>query len=209
MSRVVKLPVDQVIVGDRHRKELGDIDALAQSILSVGLLHPIVVTERHRLVAGHRRFEAWQQIHGTKVPIPAHVVDSVDSARLHLMAERDENTCRKDFAPSEAVALGLALEAIEKPRAEEREKAGKAPSGNLPQGPTGKTRDIVAPAVGMSPRTYDKAKAVVAASEDRKLPAEVRATAKEAVAEMDRSGKVDGAFRKVEVARSTPPRFRS
>lgn len=192
--------MEQVLIRDRHRNDLGDIDTLAQSILAVGLLHPIVVDERHRLVAGQRRLEAWRSLHGEKQPIPAHVVSTVDSARLLLMAERDENTCRKEMNPSESVALGLALEAIEKPKAKERQgtRTDQLP-GNLPEG--GEVRAIVAPAVGMSPRTYEKAKAVVAAANDPKMPEPVREAARLAQSEMDHTGKVDGAFRRVEVAK--------
>ena len=37
------LPVDKIRVGRRHRKDMGDVDALAQSIAEVGLLQPVVV----------------------------------------------------------------------------------------------------------------------------------------------------------------------
>ena len=37
------LPIDQIKIGTRHRKDLGDIDALAANIAELGLLHPIVI----------------------------------------------------------------------------------------------------------------------------------------------------------------------
>lgn len=40
MSRLTKLPVGQVIVGDRHRKDLGDIDALGLEVLAPGARTP-------------------------------------------------------------------------------------------------------------------------------------------------------------------------
>ena len=59
----------------------------------------------------------------------------------------------------------------ERPKAEAREKAGKAqadPVESCHRVETGKTRDAVARAVGgMSERTYEKAKVVVAAAEAR------------------------------------------
>lgn len=58
---------------------------------------------------------------------------------------------------------------------------------------SGKTRDKAAEAVGMSGRTYEKAKAVVEAAAEPDAPPEV----KEAAAEMDRTGKVDPAFQVV------------
>ena len=60
-------------------------------------------------------------------------------------------------APSAAVAIGKALEPIEKKEAEKRMKAG-TPSAKLAQG---RSRDKVAAAVGMSHGSYEKAKAVV------------------------------------------------
>lgn len=208
MSRIVKLPIANVIVGERHRKDLGDLDGLAKSILAVGLLHPIVVDERHRLIAGERRLAAWRQLHGDTEPIPAHVAGTFSDA-LRLLAEQDENTCRKPFAPSEAVALGLALEAIERPKAAAR--VGGRPSsetaGKLPAVSTGRVRDIVGPAVGMSGRTYLKAKAVVAAAEDPSLAPDERAVAQEAVEMMDRTGKVSAAYNKVKDTTAEPPKI--
>ncbi len=49
----------------------------------------------------------------------------------------------------------------------------------------------------MSGRTYDKAKAVVTAAEDLDGPTAVREVAREAVAEMNSTGKVDRAYREV------------
>jgi hypothetical protein len=41
------LSIAAIRVGERHRKEMGDIDALARSISENGLLHPIVVSEKN------------------------------------------------------------------------------------------------------------------------------------------------------------------
>lgn len=204
-GRLVRLAVDDVVVVGRHRKDLGDIDSLADSVLAVGLLHPIVVDPQHRLISGERRLAAWRKLHGTTLPIPAHVITTVDSAVLHLWAERDENTCRLDFAPTEAVALGLALEELEKPKAEARRAANlpNAPKGQVATTEPGKVRDKVAPAVGMSPRTYEKAKVVVEAAQDKTLPAPVREIARQAAEDMDATGKVDGAYRRVVDAQLT------
>ena len=77
-----------------------------------------------------------------------------------------------DFAPTEAVAMGLALEAIEKPRAKERKQSGlkrgtKARGGKLPEREKADTRDAVGAGVGMSGKTYERAKAVVAGANRR------------------------------------------
>jgi ParB family chromosome partitioning protein len=207
---VGQAPVAQISVGPRHRKDLGDIDALVRSIAEVGLLQPLVIALDGSLTAGRRRLEAVRKLGWERVP--AHIVLDLDDARKVLQAERDENTCRKDFTPSEAVAIGAALEELEARAARGRQaKAGEAvgkanrkgagkASGKLPEasgGDAGQTRDRVAAAVGMSGRTYEKAKAVVAAA--RKAPGLA-----EAVKEMDATGKVDAAFKEMKKRKSPP-----
>ena len=57
----------------------------------------------------------------------------------------------------EAIAMGKALEPLAKAEAKERQgtRTDKHP-GNLPEGSTGESRDAIAAAVGMKPRTYEK-----------------------------------------------------
>ena len=50
--------IDDIVFGDRHREEMGDIKTLAAAIEMIGLLHPIVISPDHRLIAGGRRLEA-------------------------------------------------------------------------------------------------------------------------------------------------------
>ena len=52
------LPLSSINVGARHRKDMGDVSALAASIEAVGLLQPIGVTSDLRLVFGDRRLRA-------------------------------------------------------------------------------------------------------------------------------------------------------
>ncbi len=56
--------IDDVTVGARVRRDLGDVAGLAASIAEVGLLHPIVVTPDKRLIAGERRIEACRVLLG-------------------------------------------------------------------------------------------------------------------------------------------------
>lgn len=191
-----RMLADQIVVGQRHRQELGDIASLARSIQELGLLHPLVVNNDGHLIAGRRRLEAVRELGWLIVPV--HVVYGLSDALKALQAERDENTCRKDFTPSEAVAIGKALEELEKPKAKQRQ-AQKLKKGNATPvvenchhgESNGKTRDKVADAVGMSGRTYEKAKKVVDAAEEEP---EQFGPVKD---EMDKTGKVDPAFQKV------------
>ena len=94
--------------------------------------------------------------------IPATTVDLEDITR----GEVAENYARKDFAPSEMVAIRRALEPQETAAAKERQGGkGRNRCGKLPQQSKAKTRDKVAEFTGVSGRTLDKATAVVEAAE--------------------------------------------
>ena len=45
------------------------------------------------------------------------------ATRKAMKAELDENTCRVDFTPEEAVEIGRDVEALEGPKAKGRQKA--------------------------------------------------------------------------------------
>jgi ParB family chromosome partitioning protein len=159
-------------------------------------LHPIVVTPTNELVAGQRRVEAYKKLGHKK--IPCVVVSGLDNAVELIVAERDENTCRRDFSPREAVALGKVLEALERPKAKARQSEagkqhgrGKIASDQIPEPFKGQTRDKVGRAVGMGGTTYSRARAVVEAAESDPD------TFGEIAEEMDRTGNVGGAYDRV------------
>src|SRR6202011_4387771 len=109
------MKIDQIQVGFRYRRELGDVRALADSIGEVGLLHPVVVTPEGRLIAGRRRLEACRLLSWADVPVT--VVDLLQAAR----GEAHENFVRKELLPSEIVALKRAIEPLERREARERQ----------------------------------------------------------------------------------------
>lgn len=188
---MTSLPFEAIHMGERVRKDLGDIDGLAESMKRHGLLHPVVLNKDKTLVAGHRRIEAakllgWQEI-------PVTVLDIEDL----LSAERDENEVRKDFTPSEAVAIGRLIEERMRPgiEAKRREKISAARSG-VKHPPSPETRVLVASAVGMGEQQYRYAKHVVAAAESDPekfgdLPAK-----------MDETGNVYGTHKELERRKS-------
>jgi N6-adenosine-specific RNA methylase IME4 len=107
-----------------------------------------------------------------------------------LRAEIDENACRKELTPSEWVMTLEQAEEIAKRQAKEREIIGKSiPVETFPHGSKGKSRDKIGAIVGVSGRTYEKAKAVVEAAK-----AEPERFG-HLIAEMDRTGKVNAAHR--------------
>lgn len=101
---VLNIYLKDVIVQERVRKDLGDIDELCDSIKEVGLIQPIVLTRDHRLVAGERRFRALQRL-GVNVLIHAKTFiynDEQDQLRLQAM-EIEENVRRKQLTWQEEV----------------------------------------------------------------------------------------------------------
>ena len=62
-------PIDSIIVGERFRKDMGDVDTLASSIAALGLLQPIAISPDGRLLAGERRLRACRQLGWTTVPV--------------------------------------------------------------------------------------------------------------------------------------------
>jgi ParB family chromosome partitioning protein len=62
-------PIAEIIIGDRLRRDMGDIKALAESISDIGLLHPIVIRHDGLLLAGRRRLEACRRLGWEAIPV--------------------------------------------------------------------------------------------------------------------------------------------
>ena len=156
---MLTLHPDSIKVGKRFRKDLGNIDALVDSIREVGLLHRVVVDAHGNLIAGERRLAACVRL-GLR-DIPATIVEL--DAEKTLRAQDDENSIRKDFTPTEAVAIRDARLQREKEKAKERQSDLNRPaaSGNFPQADKGKAKDKAAEGTGYSGKTLDKAAAVM------------------------------------------------
>lgn len=153
MVATVELPIAEIVVGERIRKDLGDIGLLADSIAEIGLMQPIGVTPEMKLIFGGRRLEACKTL-GWKM-IPAWVLDMASILR----GEWAENAIRKDLTASERVAIG---EALERELGERRGRPAEKPQevAELHRGT--ETRELAARRAGFgNPETYRQAKAVV------------------------------------------------
>jgi ParB-like chromosome segregation protein Spo0J len=94
----LKIRIDQIIIGDRRRGDMGDISGLAESIREYGLLHPIVLDAKNNLVAGGRRLTAckslgWKEIEFTPL-------GELTEKQLRAI-ELEENLRRKDLTEFE------------------------------------------------------------------------------------------------------------
>jgi ParB family chromosome partitioning protein len=196
--------ITDIDMSGRFREEMGDIEELAESIRSHGLLHPVVVTSDKKLIAGRRRIEALKLLGVEQVPVT--VMDPEDL----LSAELDENTVRKDFTPSEAAAIGRELEKNHKAEIAARRAAWSAQGAAIQHGkvvpgespwttPVGQTRDVVGKAVGMSGWSYDRVKRISAAAEaDPDMYGDL-------VEEMDRTGTVNASFEELKSRQAGNP----
>ena len=62
-------PIDSIVVGERLRKDMGDLEGLARSIAEIGLLHPIIITPDGQLVVGERRLRACKLLGWRTIPV--------------------------------------------------------------------------------------------------------------------------------------------
>ena len=83
--------IDEIKIKKRVRKDLGDIEALKDSLRRYGLLSPITINTKNELVAGQRRLESAKQLGWTT--INANVVDAEDKIG-QLEMELEENNQR-------------------------------------------------------------------------------------------------------------------
>jgi ParB-like chromosome segregation protein Spo0J len=215
-----RLPISDIKIGKRCRTSEINIESLADSIRERGLIHAVVVDEDFRLIAGFRRLKALGLLGQAEVPV--HVAARIKQAVNLMMMERDENVCREPFLPTEMVEVGRRVEALEKPKAEAKRKAGKSSDGKA--GGRGKKKEgenpgatcakvtsdsqskeeksdanrtsaLAAKSVGAGTRTYEKAREVVAAA------AENPERFGDLPGMMDETGKIDGAFNELKKRR--------
>lgn len=198
MSEVERIPLSVIEIGERDREDLGDIGDLAESIRAVGLLHPVVVTAEHVLIAGRRRLAAVERLGWDEVPV---TVADLETARDLLRAEADENTCRKSLSPVEASKARERRARVLSEDAKKRQKKagqthgrGQIASPNLGETKAEKrTSKVAAQGTGYSASTLDKVDQarqladtgkVTRHGREIRLPPEVQQAAQQAVTDL-------------------------
>ena len=94
----MKVLIENIKIGKRIRKELGNLDALKKSMNKYGLINPIVINSKNELLAGYRRYSAAKELGW--VDIEANIMN-VNKALDILEIEMEENIARKDFTQTE------------------------------------------------------------------------------------------------------------
>ncbi len=103
-----RMPVDRLQPGSsqpRRRFDTGQLDELAESIRSHGILQPIVVrprpgSDKVDIIAGERRWRAAQQAGLSDVPVVVHDAAEAEAAEISLV----ENLQRTDLTALEEAA---------------------------------------------------------------------------------------------------------
>jgi ParB family chromosome partitioning protein len=108
----MQIPVKDIIVKKRIRKEYGNIQALAESMKHFGQISPITVSKANVLIAGGRRLEAakflgWRTINA--------VVIDTDEKLAQLELEIEENIQRRDFTGEEIATATRKLYKLKNP----------------------------------------------------------------------------------------------
>ncbi|WP_229116369.1 ParB N-terminal domain-containing protein [Parenemella sanctibonifatiensis] len=130
MSIELERAVSSIRIGNRHRTDLGDIDALAASIARDGLLQPPTITPDGVLVCGRRRLAAIQQLGWRTVNV--WVRQGISDRLGHLLAEQDDNLLHKDLNPLEAASLYRELKTLLAEDAARRQEASRFSSDHQP-----------------------------------------------------------------------------
>jgi ParB family chromosome partitioning protein len=108
----MRTPIKDIVVKNRIRKDLGDIESLAESFRRYGQITPIVINRKNELIAGGRRLEAAKMLQWDY--INAVVLDSSNKLE-QLELEVEENKYRKDFSAEETVEAEKRLEKLRHP----------------------------------------------------------------------------------------------
>jgi len=105
----MKIPINEIKVDREHRirTDSGDLTALQNSIARVGLLNPVVVDEKHKLVAGFRRLSAcrklgWKEIEVRVVKLSGDPLLELDAEWTRTSTARTLPGRRSSVSPSAA-----------------------------------------------------------------------------------------------------------
>ena len=126
-DNIIEAQISLINVHGRFRKDFGDIPALADSIKELGLLQPIGIDSGYRLVFGERRLRAFKHLGRDTIPVRFVNLESL------MKGELAENEFRKDFTPSERVAIGEAIEQELEGRRGANQHTKKEDVENFPQ----------------------------------------------------------------------------
>ena len=201
--------IDSIIVGVRHRKDLGDLNALMKSIEEVGLLQPVTITPDGVLICGWRRLEALRRL-GRRT-LNVWVRSGISDQLSHLLAQQDENEQRKPLSPVETARLYAEIKMLEQEDAQRRMAAtqfggedrdgGASGSGDSPD-PCGDARTRAAQRLTGKDawQRLEQTNWIESVAKDETLGESVREFAANMLREIDDGAPVSPAYKRVKAA---------
>lgn len=155
--------IEDIKIEKRIRKDMGNLEDLANDIKENGLINPPVVTTDLVLIAGERRLQAMKLLGYQQIEVRTF---SPKDSEHQLMLEISENEERKDFTKLERLDWARQLERIERVKAKERMGQGTEKFPGL----VGETRNLVAEKTGIgSGRQYEKEKYIADNADEEML----------------------------------------
>ena len=157
MNPIKQIDIDDITIGNRYRKDMGDLQALSTSIEELGLLQPIGINLDHQLIWGERRLRACQSLGWARIPARIVPMEQI------TLGEYAENEIRKNFTVSERVAIAEIIKEQLSGRRNLTLKQNTTDPENLPdRQPKGDRRDLSADQAGFgNGKTFEQAKEVI------------------------------------------------
>jgi len=205
--------INSIVIGERHRRDAGDLTPLMDSMKRVGLLQPVTITPDGYLICGYRRLEAAKRL-GWSI-LRVWVRSGISDEMTRLLAERDENATHKPLSMMEATALYKEMKALLQEDADRRQKASLfgaqkdesvgqdgALDSSAPWGTPGRVdRQAAELVTGKASQTrLEQILEMERIASNRELPKDLRQVAEDELATIRNGGAVDPGYQKVRAA---------
>ncbi len=109
------IPTESIIVGDRAREEMGDLDSFESNMKEAGLISPLAVKDNqngtYTLLAGERRFVILKRNEVDDIPVRIYEQDLTEIEMKVI--EKSENFFRKDMEYWEFDKLVLEIQTMQ------------------------------------------------------------------------------------------------
>lgn len=196
-DKLKHVKLEEIIVSERFRDDLGDLDEMVESIKNKGIIQPLSVSVDDsgsmRLLAGGRRYASAQLAGLLTVPVIVRdFVDELDSREIELF----ENIHRKDFTWAERAKLTEEIDRLYKDR-HGSNWSGRKTAELLDKGVASVARELqLANALKFMPelancKTADEALKVVKKIEDDAIVEEMRSRQNQRMQHVDNEEHAD------------------
>lgn len=213
----IERTIESIIIGARHRKDMGDIEALAASIAEIGLLQPPTITPEGVLVCGARRLAAIKKLGWRTVGV--WVRSGISDQLGLLLAEQGDNAHHKELTPVEAAALHRELKMLMAEDAARRDARTQFSSEHQPRWngagkfpapldePLGDVREHAADMIpgSASYKTLEKIDYLRQVAEDTTAPQMLRDSARVELDAINAGGPVHPAYQRIRAAVEAEP----